>query len=803
MISPLVFRQRRTIRPFLLCCIPLFLWLSVNQTSLAEQDEIWVDDDYHAGTPGWNVTQFASLASALEAVAGGGTIHIHEGLYPGPFQIDKPGLHIRGVGESSGIILHGNGAVCTVSITANDIVLSHVTITGASDAGVRLDSCARAHITGCVVRGNGSRGIGIIGGCDHIIEDNEIYENQSALQAVGIHITGSARNIVLSGNRIHGHRDTLQQGTGILVERDSSAISVLGNTIYEADFGIRVTECLETVVARNQVSLCGQSGIHIQDSLYAAIRENLVEQNQGSGIMLVNQATTELARELAVVEGNLCQSNAAAGIYTRGASHVRVQGNTCRGNTLHGLALESSHITVTANSLVDNGIAGLRVYDVDPYTFAPLTSIVAHGNTLAGNGTYGLHSGMPDVVVATGNWWGTNVPEVGANVLGNILYEPCMLLSAVADPPFIRIGGVPSEVQIHVEGGGHRVIDDTPVFLQSSAGSWQNPGPLYTFEGRAHARLFSDKVPQTTIITATVHSAAVTTTLEFYDPAAYAAEIAFSLDASPDPICPGHNLTYVLNCRNTGDLPLHSVCITDWLPEGTWPLLDQSSPDAVYDQGSHTVQWQIGTLPGPGGVSLELRLHTSSSLREGDTLINSASIAAAELEPVQAKGVVDIVACPTATPLPSPTPTATSTPTPTTTPTPTAIPKKTTTPTPTVRPSPTSMSGDHGAIHGVVWADVDHDGEQGTEEPPVQGVLIELWQHPKGAQPLAMYTTGLDGGFSFDPIPVGEYRMVQTPPPGYVPRAREWLGQVEKGILLTLEWPVDAGYTIGVPHIQK
>jgi len=67
----------------------------------------------------------------------------------------------------------------------------------------------------------------------------------------------------------------------------------------------------------------------------------------------------------------------------------------------------------------------------------------------------------------------------------------------------------------------------------------------------------------------------------------------------------------------------------------------------------------------------------------------------------------------TATPTPSATPTATRSPTPTRTPTPS--------PTPIFSPSPAP-----GSVRGVVWEDVNHDGERQGGEPPIVGARVVL-----------------------------------------------------------------------------
>lgn len=742
-----------------LCCLASLGLTSVPMglfPSLAQSGEIWVDDDYHAGTPGWNVTHFASLADALAAVTQGGTIHIDEGLYQGAFQVTKPGVRILGESSPTSIVLDGAGTSCTLLVTADDVTLSGLTVTGASVRGVHMAACARTHITGCVIQGNGPIGIEISGGADHVVENNEISENQADGQALGVHVTNGSQNIILRANQIAQHHDTLQQGTGILVEDECSNTEVIGNTIIEGDFGIRVTESSSSVIVSNGVSLCLHSGIHLQDALSSTVQDNRVEQNQGSGIMLVTQSPGAVEGQVTLVEGNTCENNGAAGIYTRGSPHVRLQGNICRENALHGLALESSYITVTANSLVDNGIAGLRIYDSDPYTSSPLVSIVAQGNTLSGNGVYGVHSEMPDTLDATGNWWGSNAPQVGIDLVGQVTYQPHMLLSVSADPDSISIGGTATQIRARIEGGGYSVIDDTKVSLQTSAGTLDRSEPLLTLGGQADALLFSGDSPQMAVVTARAQNALVSTQVEFYDPTLPGAAVELDLEASAELVCAGDDLTYTLDARNSGRLALHGVFVEERLPEGLSPLLGESSPGAVYDETSRTVQWYLDSLAVADTVSLELRVDTPSSLEEADTLVNVARVRATELGVVRAEVEVRVVPCPEG----------------------------------------------KGVIQGTVWADLDQDGNRDAGEPRLANAWVELWAEPKGGQALATTMTKVDGTYRFDPVPVGPYCMAVIPPPGHVPLEWQQCGQIEQGATLTWDWPAEGGYTTAFPHVR-
>jgi len=52
--------------------------------------EVWVDDNYDSGTPGWGVTHFASINNAISASMNGGIVTVKAGTYDELVKIDKP-----------------------------------------------------------------------------------------------------------------------------------------------------------------------------------------------------------------------------------------------------------------------------------------------------------------------------------------------------------------------------------------------------------------------------------------------------------------------------------------------------------------------------------------------------------------------------------------------------------------------------------------------------------------------------------------------------------------------------------------
>ena len=74
-----------------------------------------------------------------------------------------------------------------------------------------------------------------------------------------------------------------------------------------------------------------------------------------------------------------------------------------------------------------------------------------------------------------------------------------------------------------------------------------------------------------------------------------------------------------------------------------------------------------------------------------------------------------------------------------------------------------------GGIAGVVFEDLNGNGEQDKDEPGVRGVLVTLTNETQSAAPGApLYedtdTTGADGGYGFQNVPVGRYTLKLKPP---------------------------------------
>lgn len=115
--------------------------------------------------------------------------------------------------------------------------------------------------------------------------------------------------------------------------------------------------------------------------------------------------------------------------------------------------------------------------------------------------------------------------------------------------------------------------------------------------------------------------------------------------------------------------------------------------------------------------------------------------------------------------LSTPTPTATATRTATATHTPT--PEHT--PTPTATPTATPPWG---GIEGIVFHDLNADGQYQWGEPPLAGALITL--RTEGGTQIATRRTQSSGRYSFLYLDPGTYYVTETDPPGYTSTANSF-----------------------------
>jgi len=145
----------------------------------------------------------------------------------------------------------------------------------------------------------------------------------------------------------------------------------------------------------------------------------------------------------------------------------------------------------------------------------------------------------------------------------------------------------------------------------------------------------------------------------------------FNATVGPDPFCPSWDLYYRWTYKNKLGADAANVVVTYTLPANTccpseW---ESTGPAWSYDEPSRTVTWLLGTIAADATVEGTLKVHTFSSLNDGDVVPGSFALTS-DLQPVPLIAKVNAEAShdecggsgqvqPTATPTITPTPTAT------------------------------------------------------------------------------------------------------------------------------------------------
>jgi protocatechuate 3,4-dioxygenase beta subunit len=92
-------------------------------------------------------------------------------------------------------------------------------------------------------------------------------------------------------------------------------------------------------------------------------------------------------------------------------------------------------------------------------------------------------------------------------------------------------------------------------------------------------------------------------------------------------------------------------------------------------------------------------------------------------------------------------------------PTPTSSPTANVTPTPTPTRSPLG-----GQVAGIVWLDLNNDGQWDGQEPPIEGATVRLSDRYETL--IGVRVTGADGAYAFQDVPPGLYTVQIASPPG-------------------------------------
>lgn len=246
---------------------------------------------------------------------------------------------------SSGL---GNG----ISITAPDVVVKGVLVSGFAGNGIEANGCDRLSITGSRITNNTGNGIALTNCPAAVINDCEIRNNTAG----GVNIAGS-NNAHISACRISNNA-----GSGITVT-DSSSVQITANDEIRANGGpaLTMTDCGYSSISGNAL-IANQSGIIMTGSVGCTVQENTCENSGGPAISLVDGTGNHVTKNhLSGVEN---PSFTFPMILLGGATTQNtVSENMMTGNTW-GIVLNSAGARgnlISGNEISDTSQAGIYV----------------------------------------------------------------------------------------------------------------------------------------------------------------------------------------------------------------------------------------------------------------------------------------------------------------------------------------------------------------------------------------------------------------------------------------------------------
>ncbi|MBI1294078.1 DUF11 domain-containing protein [bacterium] len=194
------------------------------------------------------------------------------------------------------------------------------------------------------------------------------------------------------------------------------------------------------------------------------------------------------------------------------------------------------------------------------------------------------------------------------------------------------------------------------------------------------------------------------------------ADLSLTKSATPDPVIAGEVVTYTLVVTNNGPAAATGVTITDTLPVS----VSFGSATAGCTENSGVVVCAVGSLAVNGSATFTIAVSTDSNAT--GSISNSAVAAANEDDPNPNNNSdsADV----------------------------------------TVNPPPST----EGILNGRVWEDNDGDGIQDNGESGMAGVEVKLYD--QNGDLVESTTTDADGIYTFT-VPIGDYRVVVTPPNGH------------------------------------
>jgi uncharacterized repeat protein (TIGR01451 family) len=500
-------------------------------------------------------------------------------------------------------------------------------------------------VTGNAIIANRQSGVdvfntGIIGnfiggtatGAGNLISGNGSHGNFG----VGVHLSNNSASTVVQGNRI----GTNAAGTAALpnanggIQLSSSNANTIGGTTPGAGNLIsgNGSNAGQPGNVGEGVGIFGNSGANnVQGNLIGTNGSGTAAlPNTGTGIAIAGANNT--VGGTSVGARNLISGNGSDGVYIFSVATGSVVQNNFIGtdisgqlpipNFFNGVAVDpsASNITVgtigAGNIIALNSGAGIRVAD-------GVTGVAIRGNSFFGNGGLGIDLRSDGV---TANDPGD--ADSGANNLQNFP----IITSAAPGSTIVAgtLNSTPSTqftLDFYANGGACNASTEGQRYLGSGS-------VLTDAAGNAS---FNVTLPENSIagesITATATDPSGNTSeLSGCQVVASSANLSVTTSRTPtDPLI-GSTVTYTLTVLNNGPLAATGVTLIDTLPAAT-SFVSANNPACAHAAG--VVTCNLGALASGASVVLDIVVTADAA----EPITNSASVSAAELDPIPADNV--------------------------------------------------------------------------------------------------------------------------------------------------------------------
>ena len=409
-------------------------------------DTVWVDDGYSASGANdghyWCYDAFAVIQDGIDAVSISGVVIVGGGNYVEQVEIGKS---LKMVGVTNPVVQAPSGTLKTYTIPESGAIFEPIIMAyGGVNDGLGnitgMDTIA-VTVTGFAIDGNNAgasnRFVAIMArNCrSSLISYNNIYEMlyRSGLpQTSGILLYGNSNAIidhnivndwtrggivvngdlgslpkpaaVISNNTVVGEgvlplgswaQNGIQIGygaSGSIIGNDVSDISILdpdwsasGIILYQSAAGI--------VLQGNHVHNC-------QGALNTYYVSDLVI--NGNNVFDHNDFELVEGGNNARIEANAFTNNNQA-LYFADATNAQITNNTFNANG-YGIIADGACVGLLFSQNHINGSTTCAA-TIEPYESISPSSVVFHSNDISSN-IYGITNTTPNMINATGNWWG-------------------------------------------------------------------------------------------------------------------------------------------------------------------------------------------------------------------------------------------------------------------------------------------------------------------------------------------------------------------------------------------------------------